>query len=333
MQIHDITDYYRPRRFPWLPVSLVGIAILIVGIYHFSTGGKQAIEADPDADLTEATDASRQPPTPAPGQSSRTSAPPPPTADREPAQPLSKAEIEAVLAASRKHEAEGRLEAARDLYLSILNRAGADLRPQIERAIGRLSIALFTTPRPMKGKIEYIIKPGDSLSSIAARHNCPVLLIQQANEISNPARIRAGQRLIFPDRPDFSILVSKTKNTLTLFLGGQFFKSYPVGTGRHALTPVGTFRITDKIKHPAWWPGDGRPMIPYGNPDNILGTHWFALEATGETPRVSGYGIHGTWDEGTIGTQSSAGCVRMRNADVEELFMLLPRGTPVRIVE
>ena len=74
-------------------------------------------------------------------------------------------------------------------------------------------------------------------------------------------------------------------------------------------------------------------MIPYGDPANILGTHWLALEPTGDTPRVSGYGIHGTWDDTSIGKQSSAGCVRMRNSDVEELYVLLPRGTPVLIVE
>ena len=57
------------------------------------------------------------------------------------------------------------------------------------------------------------------------------------------------------------------------------------------------------------------------------------LVMIGLAPKVRGYGIHGTWDESTIGRQSSAGCVRMRNADVAEIFMLLPRGTPVTIVE
>ena len=177
------------------------------------------------------------------------------------------------------------------------------------------------------------MKSGDSLSKIAAKFNCPVLLIEKANGIQDAAKIRAGLTLVFPDHPAFSVLVSKSRNTLAVLLDGKLFKHYAVGTGAQARTPAGTFKVVDKISEPPWWPGDGTPVVRYGDPKNILGTHWLALEATGDTPRVRGYGIHGTWDESTIGRQSSAGCVRMRNADVAEVFMLLPRGTPVTIVE
>ena len=74
-------------------------------------------------------------------------------------------------------------------------------------------------------------------------------------------------------------------------------------------------------------------MVPFGDKENILGTRWMSLTATGETPPARGYGIHGTWEPATLGKQSSAGCIRMRNSDVEELFMLVPEGTPVTIVE
>jgi lipoprotein-anchoring transpeptidase ErfK/SrfK len=42
-------------------------------------------------------------------------------------------------------------------------------------------------------------------------------------------------------------------------------------------------------------------------------------------------GIHGTNAPETIGTSSSAGCIRMHNADVEELFILARQGTEVEI--
>jgi lipoprotein-anchoring transpeptidase ErfK/SrfK len=47
---------------------------------------------------------------------------------------------------------------------------------------------------------------------------------------------------------------------------------------------------------------------------------------------VASYGIHGTIDEETIGSQITEGCVRMRNKDVEELFVIVPVGTKVTIV-
>jgi lipoprotein-anchoring transpeptidase ErfK/SrfK len=43
--------------------------------------------------------------------------------------------------------------------------------------------------------------------------------------------------------------------------------------------------------------------------------------------------IHGTPDEAALGTPASHGCVRMRNADVIELFELVEPGTPVELVE
>jgi hypothetical protein len=43
--------------------------------------------------------------------------------------------------------------------------------------------------------------------------------------------------------------------------------------------------------------------------------------------------IHGTPDEAALGTPASHGCIRMRNADVIELFDLVEPGTEVEIVE
>ena len=43
------------------------------------------------------------------------------------------------------------------------------------------------------------------------------------------------------------------------------------------------------------------------------------------------YGIHGTVEPELIGKSVSGGCVRMRNADVEELYMLIPEGTKVLV--
>jgi lipoprotein-anchoring transpeptidase ErfK/SrfK len=43
--------------------------------------------------------------------------------------------------------------------------------------------------------------------------------------------------------------------------------------------------------------------------------------------------IHGTKHEDKIGIPDSHGCVRMRNADVAELFTLVDEGTHVLIEE
>jgi lipoprotein-anchoring transpeptidase ErfK/SrfK len=42
--------------------------------------------------------------------------------------------------------------------------------------------------------------------------------------------------------------------------------------------------------------------------------------------------IHGSPDSVHMGEPGSIGCIRMRNADIVELFDLVPAGTPVNIV-
>ena len=355
MRMYDNIDAYSaPRRFPWLPlaVALVALAGAVSWLRschaerRAADGGEEIEATGEGAAAGDASSGDAASSAPAGGASSASSAPssaaaasasapPPPSAipRPDPANALAAAQLEPLLAQCRKLEEEGALEAARDKYLEILPRAASAIRPRIEADIGRLGIELVTTPRPMKGKVAYKIRPGDSLSSIAAKHNCPVLLIQKANDIKDPLRIRPGNTLLVLDQPKFAVEVSKTQNTLTLLLDGAFFKTYSVGTGANARTPVGTFRISEKIESPPWWPGDGRASIPFGDPENILGTHWLAIEATGSTPQMRGYGIHGTWDDSSLGKQSSAGCVRMKNSEVAEVFMLLPRGTPVLIRE
>lgn len=227
-------------------------------------------------------------------------------------------------------EKAGKLVEARHIYLNIVEALPAGrLRKRAEERLGRINIELVMTPRPMPEKVDYIVKSGDQLQKIAAKFGTTVELIQVGNDIKNPNLIKRGDRLRILEG-DFSILVSKTDNELELRLNGGFFKRYEVGTGKFGRTPEGTFKVTNKIPNPPWYRPDGK-VIPFGNDKNILGTRWMSLKATGDTPDARGYGIHGTWAPESIGKAESAGCVRMRNDEVEELFILIPRGTPVVI--
>jgi lipoprotein-anchoring transpeptidase ErfK/SrfK len=46
---------------------------------------------------------------------------------------------------------------------------------------------------------------------------------------------------------------------------------------------------------------------------------------------VTHLGFHGTNEPDSVGSDTSLGCVRLRNGDVEELYEILPRGTEVVI--
>lgn len=93
----------------------------------------------------------------------------------------------------------------------------------------------------------------------------------------------------------------------------------------------------------------GRPNTPTPLGDfhidivNPLGGHrvygWGQLSVSGFSnvlERFAGgigqIAIHGWNDDSVMGTASSNGCVRMRNADIARVAELAPLGTPVRIV-
>ena len=192
-----------------------------------------------------------------------------------------------------------------------------------EELLGRVHIELVMTPRPMPEKVDYTIQSGDTLGGLARRFGTTIELIQRGNRLSGPM-IRVGDRLRIL-QADFSIEVSKSRNDLVLKINDRFFKRYRVGTGEYERTPEGEFKITERIAQPTWWRQDGR-AIPYGTTNNVLGTHWLSID-------VPGYGLHGTWEPDSIGYQSSAGCVRLLNEDIEELYTLLPVGVPVLITD
>ena len=205
------------------------------------------------------------------------------------------------------------------------------LRVKVETRLGEVNLELIRKPWPMAEKVDYVVQAGDSVRSIANKFGTTVELIVQANEMKRPDIINPGKRLrVFSGK--MAVTVSKSCNELLLTSNGRFFKRYRVGTGKYDRTPAGTFAVNDRIKEPVWWRDDGK-TIPFGDKENILGTRWLAMKATGTTPAVTGYGIHGTWDNDSIGKSESAGCIRMKNADVEELFELIPVGTAVTIEE
>ena len=135
--------------------------------------------------------------------------------------------------------------------------------------------------------------------------------------------IRIGQRLRIW-KGVFSIFVDKSQNILILKSDDEVVKVYSVATGKNNITPVGDLKIIDKLVNPVWFKSGA--IVPPESPDNILGTRWMGFN-------IPGYGIHGTTDPSSIGQQLTAGCVRMRNEEVEELYSLLPMGTQVTIVD
>lgn len=129
------------------------------------------------------------------------------------------------------------------------------------------------------------------------------------------------------------LLVKVGENKLYHYKNGQVVKVYDVASGKpNYPTPKGQFRIVRKRISPTWynpaknsWGRNMPSKIPPG-PRNPLGSR--VLDMNGTLAR-----IHATFRGYSIGYNDSQGCIRMRTADIEELFPQVEVGTPVLIVQ
>lgn len=134
------------------------------------------------------------------------------------------------------------------------------------------------------------------------------------------AQARAEEYANEPKR----IVVSIPDRKLVLLEGERVVKVFDVAVGKPATpSPEGDFTIENRLTNPTWY-GPNKVVGP--GKTNPLGTRWMGLSA-------SGYGIHGTNVPQSIGKAASHGCIRMRNADVEELFELIPAGATVQLLD
>ncbi len=178
------------------------------------------------------------------------------------------------------------------------------------------------------------VKKGDSLWAICKRAEkeghvtVTPGLVRLLNGLTGD-NIYPGAKLKIPNVP-VSIVVEKSKFRLDVFIGDLMLRRFQVGLGKNNKTPEGDFKIKTRLTDPMWIkPGVG--PLPPENPENILGTRWLGFAEKEGFPEAATFGIHGTRDDDSIGTESSNGCVRMHNREVEELFEWISEGVVVTI--
>lgn len=291
---------------------LVGVFLLLLALiaYLFIQRGKEPVPQPPEGPAEEVATPSDESAEDAPDV-------------QAPPRKASATDIQLIARANQAKE-RGQLAEARAACFEVLEFSqNPRSRRTAENLLSDIHIGMVFSKAPMEEKVDYTIRRGDTLGELAKKHGTTVDLIQRSNNIRG-SLIRVGDRIRIL-QGTFSISVSKKRNDMVVYLNERFFKRYAVGTGEHGMTPIGTFKVNDRIAQPTWFRPDGK-TIPFGDPENLLGTHWLSLD-------IRGYGIHGTWEPDTIGKQASAGCVRMLNEEVEELYNLIPLGTKVTITE
>jgi lipoprotein-anchoring transpeptidase ErfK/SrfK len=178
-------------------------------------------------------------------------------------------------------------------------------------------------------------KPGYALDETAARKTVD-------DALANPSASRKLKQAVTPVKAAVSyadarrrystvVTVEKSTFTLRLFKDLKVVKTYEVAVGQPAYpTPSGQWTIANKQVNPTWsvpnspWAGELQgTTVEGGSAANPLKARWMGI--------VNGVGIHGTGEDGSIGSRASHGCIRMHVPDVIALYKRVPVGTPVRI--
>ena len=141
------------------------------------------------------------------------------------------------------------------------------------------------------------------------------------------------------------IKVDSKTNIMELFAKNgeneEKIKSYIVSTGKDSIKkPLGVGRISQISLNPVWYPtadtkksfakkGIVLPnIVPPNHKYNYMGMA--KLNLTHSVDGNTTYRIHGTLNEKTLGSNESAGCIRMRNNDVVELAILVEEFAKIK---
>jgi lipoprotein-anchoring transpeptidase ErfK/SrfK len=211
----------------------------------------------------------------------------------------------------------------------------------VERFARRIARQVDAKPREAKGKASFAgVRIRPSKNGVEVREGPLVRTIESALvDATDPRRFKLPARVLRPKvttrelekRYRVFIAVSRSQKELRYFVKEKLVKTYQVAIGRIGFeTPAGLYEIRSKAVNPAWyvpkeaWAGDlAGKIIPPGDPENPLKARWMGF--------WDGAGIHGTAESDSIGSAASHGCIRMRVADVIDLYDRVPLHTPLYI--
>ena len=130
------------------------------------------------------------------------------------------------------------------------------------------------------------------------------------------------------NEPPGTVIVDVVYRYLYLVQENSRAIRYGIGVGREGFEWQGLLRVTRKAEWPDWSPSPDvikrQPTLPRsmrGGPGNPLGARALYLGPT--------YRIHGTNQPQTIGSVVFAGCYRLANSDIIDLYARVPVGAKV----
>lgn len=184
-------------------------------------------------------------------------------------------------------------------------------RAEAKAVLGGINVAAVFSTEETPDKTAYTVARGDSLVKVASKFKTNADLVYRASNLES-INLQIGQKLFIPQM-ETAIVVDRKNGTLTLLNRGEFFKEYPTLSVK-VPSAVTSTKVADKIAL------KGSNRVAFGHKDYAESDRWLMLGG-GAVIRGHAGGAEGSFPAGIILSQP----------DMEELFLLVSRGSPVTI--
>jgi hypothetical protein len=214
--------------------------------------------------------------------------------------------------------AKGDVDQAKNTLASLIQTFPASSKAEeAQKSLGDLNIQQFFSATPGPDKTEYTVVRGDSIAKIAHKTKAPEELIFKANGLDSLI-IQPGQKFIIPTG-QFSLVISTKTQDARLLNHGEFFKRYkPVESKLPPRLRTGQFKVLEKIA----WSSGGR--VAFGDKNYLGSSRWIVVNESGVT-------LYSETNPQSPNIQPPNSGIQLAPEDMEELFALVARDTPVTI--
>ncbi|HEY4271589.1 MAG TPA: LysM peptidoglycan-binding domain-containing protein [Candidatus Udaeobacter sp.] len=234
---------------------------------------------------------------------------------------------------------EGKLIEARAILVNaLLTAPKSPVTRELRDLLGDVNAQIFFSKEPSPRKIEYTVKRGDALASIARKLQSSAEAIIRVNGLDSTL-IRPGEKLFVPHL-DFTITIDLPRNRVVVHDSHGFFTQYPIASAE--LPPARRPTIQTKVTAKSFLE-NGKPVRPghelqkEGTPRIDLGRRGFVLYGVEEQSEsiTSQIAVEADVKEGTPNSGDAhrpvQGIAMLKN-DVAEIELLIRKGTPVTII-
>jgi len=199
---------------------------------------------------------------------------------------------------------------------------------EAKNILGDINTLIFLSPRPAPEKQTYVVKSGDVITRVAKKLLLPPELLMRSNNLKSD-KLQIGQKLIYVT-PDFSVIISRRNDRVTLLDKGRFFKHYPIRSWPTAHAKIGQkaaplLKQSGKVKDKIAWV-DGQRAI-FTEPGFWDAKFWIEITINGCT-------LYPLPDKDAPETPNSKpinGGIALDPAALTELGALLSNGDPVTL--